>query len=147
MEKLKFNITIEASRETVWNILWDDKSYRQWTSIFNEGSYAVTDWKEGSKVLFLSPEGEGMLSTIAANKPYEFMSIEHLGTVKNGVEDLDSEEAKQWSGARENYTLKTVNGKTQLNIETDTIQEYKNYFMETWPKALEKVKALSENKV
>jgi hypothetical protein len=40
-----------------------------------------------------------MVSTIVENKPNEFMSIKHLGTIKNGVEDLDNEENKQWAGA------------------------------------------------
>ncbi len=144
METEKFRITINASREKVWKVLWDDATYRNWTSVFNEGSYAETDWKEGSKVLFLSPEGDGMVSTIAAKRPNEFMSIRHLGTVKNGVEDLDSEETRKWSGAMENYTLNTVEGKTELIIEMDTIEAYKDYFQQTWPKALEKVKELAE---
>jgi hypothetical protein len=42
--------------------MWDDSTYRQWTSAFSEGSHAVSDWKEGSKVLFLSPEGEECLA-------------------------------------------------------------------------------------
>lgn len=144
MEKQRFNITINAPKEKVWKVLWNDATYRKWTSVFNEGSYAETDWKEGSKVLFLSPSGEGMVSTIAANRPNEFMSIKHLGTVKDGVEDLDSEETRKWSGAMENYTLKTVNGKTELTVEMDITQEYKDFFLETWPKALEKVKELAE---
>jgi len=144
MEKQEFKITINTPRENVWKVLWDDATYRQWTAVFHEGSYVETDWKEGSKALFLSPEGEGMVSTIAANKPNEFMSIKHLGTVKNGVEDLDSEETRKWSGAMENYTLKTVDGNTELTVETDITEEYKDYFQQTWPKALEKVKALAE---
>ena len=144
MEKQKFNITINAPREKVWKVLWDDATYRQWTAVFMEGSYVETDWKEGSKALFLSPEGEGMVSTIAVNKPNEFMSIKHVGVVKNGVEDLESEEVKQWSGALENYTLKTVDGNTELTVEMDITEEYKDYFRETLPKALEKVKALAE---
>lgn len=61
MEKLHFSTNINAPREKVWDTLWNDNSYRKWTSAFMEGSYAETDnWKEGSKVLFLSPGGDGM---------------------------------------------------------------------------------------
>ena len=95
MEKINFATTINAPREKVWKVLWDDASYRNWTSVFTEGSYAKTDnWKEGSKVLFLSPEGDGMVSKVASNKPNKFMSFEHLGVVKNGVEDTESESVK-----------------------------------------------------
>lgn len=131
MKKQHFDININASREKVWKVLWEDASYRAWTSLFHEGSHAVTDWKEGSKVLFLSPEGDGMVSTIAANRPYEFMSFKHLGTVQNGVEDLDSPETRAWAGALENYTLKEQDGMTKLSIETDITEEYGDYFLST----------------
>jgi hypothetical protein len=146
MEKQGFNITIDAPRETVWDILWADTSYREWTSVFSEGSHAETDWKKGSKVLFLDGKGYGMVSSIAENIPNEFMSIRHLGVVKDGVEDLDSEKVREWAGAMENYTLKTVDGKTALTIEMDMNDEYKSYFMDTWPKALDKIKELAEKK-
>ena len=144
MEKQQFRILIDAPREKVWNILWNDQSYREWTSVFGEGSRAETDWKKGSKVLFLGGSGEGMVSRIAENIPNEFMSIEHLGMVKNGVEDLESNEVKQWAGAFENYTLIYVNGKTELIVDMDVTDEHKDYFQNIWPKALEKVKALAE---
>jgi hypothetical protein len=145
MEKINFSIDINAPREKVWDILWHDDSYRKWTSAFAEGSYAETDnWKEGSKVLFLSPGGEGMVSTVASNKKNEFMSFKHLGVVKNGVEDTDSENVKGWAGAMENYRLKDENGKTKLVVDMDSTDEFKDYFSKTWPIALQKVKELAE---
>ena len=140
MEKQEFKIAIDAPREKVWNTLWNDASYRAWTSAFAEGSYAETDWKKGSKVLFLDGKGQGMVSTIAENKPNEFMSIKHLGEVKNGVEEL----GKDWAGSTENYTLRTINGKTELTVDMDVVDEFKEYFQNTWPKALDKLKELAE---
>jgi len=49
---LHIEIDINATKEKVWDILWNDATYTQWTSIFCEGSHAVSDWKEGSKILF-----------------------------------------------------------------------------------------------
>lgn len=143
MEKMVFNVFVNATPEKVWDILWNDSTYREWTAVFAEGSHAVTTWEEGTKALFLSESGEGMVSVIAANKPYELMSIEHKGMVKDGVEYTDSEEVQEWSGAMENYLLKAVNGGTELSIEMDTLEKHRGYFQETWPKALEKVKELS----
>ncbi|SFD21866.1 Activator of Hsp90 ATPase homolog 1-like protein [Chitinophaga sp. CF118] len=146
---MEFKITINAPREKVWNALWDDASYREWTSAFAEGSWADTDWKKGSKALFLGEKNSGMVSTIAENIPNEFMSIKHLGNVIDGVEDLESEEAKKWAGGFENYTLRTVDGKTELKIDmggVDISQEFKDYFMDAWPKALQKLKELAEKK-
>jgi len=144
MERKEFAIAINAPKEKVWNVLFSDSTYPQWTSVFSEGSRVETDWKKGSKALFLNAEGEGMVATIAENRPNEFLSIRHLGFVKNGVEDVDSEEVKKWAGALENYTLKSVDGKTELTVDMDIAQEYMDYFLKVWPQALDKVKELSE---
>lgn len=145
MQKLSFKIMINAPREKVWSILWDDATYRQWTTAFSETSYAVTDWKKGSKVLFLDGEGSGMVSRIAENIPNEYMSIEHLGEVKDGVEDTDSDKVKAWAGSHENYTLKATGNGTELHIDMDITEEFKEMFEKMWPKALDKVKQLAES--
>lgn len=144
MKQLRFSIQIAAPKEKVWRTLLDDPSYRSWTRVFYEGSYAVGDWTEGSRMLFLGPEQAGMSSRIFRHSPNEFLSIQHLGTIKNGVEDFDSEAAKQWAGALENYSAFERNGLTELIVEIDVTAEYVSYFQETWPKALDKVKELSE---
>lgn len=144
MEKLNFSIEIKAAKKTVWSILFEDITYRMWTSVFADGSHAVTDWNEGSKALFLDGNGQGMVSRIAISTPFEYLSIEHIGFIKDGKEDTESEEAKKWAGSHENYILKESNGITELKIEMDAVDEYKDYFINIWPKALEKVKELSE---
>ncbi|MEJ6979794.1 SRPBCC domain-containing protein [Pedobacter sp. P351] len=144
MEKQTFNILINASPEKVWDILLGESTYPQWTSVFAEGSSVETDWKEGSRALFLDGKGQGMVSVIAKNIPNKYLSIKHLGMIKDGVEDMESEEVKKWSGALENYTLKPLNGSTELIIEMDMAEEFKDYFLTTWPKALDKVKELAE---
>ena len=144
MEKMKFSVQINAPREKVWDILWDDKGYREWTKVFHEGSYAETDWKEGSDVRFLTPEGSGMYSTIASKKPNEFMSFRHIGEVKGGVNQPIDEKTKEWSGALENYTLRDASGGTELIAELDMSEEHAGYFKDVFPKALDKVKELAE---
>lgn len=146
MQKINFSTKINATKEKVWKILWDDETYRKWTSVFTPGSYAESDWKEGSKILFLDGNGSGMVSKIETNRPNEFMSFKHLGEVKNGVEDTESDKVKGWAGAHENYTLKQVNGITELSVDIDMNDEYKEMFMKIFPKALEQVKILSEKK-
>ncbi|HZJ37250.1 MAG TPA: SRPBCC domain-containing protein [Gillisia sp.] len=145
MERLNFSIKIKATREKVWKVLWDDKTYRLWTSVFVEGSYAETDWKEGGKALFLTPAGDGMYSKIVRNKKNEFMSFKHLGVVKNFKELPRDEETLKWSGSMENYRLTETDGETELLLEIDASKEHQNYFKETFPKALEKVKEISES--
>ncbi len=144
MKKLNFSTTINAPKERVWNILWDDATYRQWAAPFHEGSHAVSDWKEGSKILFLGPEGSGMTSRIARLIPNEFMSFEHLGEVKNGVEDFATAQEKGWAWGCENYSLRENGSGTELLVELDSDGNYDEYFNGAFPKALQKVKELAE---
>lgn len=144
MKKLHFSTEINAPRERVWRVLWDDKTYRQWTAAFHEGSHAESDWKEGSKILFLGPDGSGMVSRIAQLKPNEYMSFEHLGELKDGKEDLEVAKEKGWAGSQENYTLKDKNGKTELFVELDSEGDFWEFLQNTFPKALQRVKELAE---
>lgn len=144
MEKSTFKATINAPREKVWDVLWGETSYPQWTAPFSEGSKVDTNWEKGSKVLFLDGSNRGMVARVADKVPNEFMSFQHLGEIDNGVEDLTSDKVKAWAGAYENYTLTNVNGKTELLVEMDLADDFKDYFIKTWPIALDKVKELSE---
>ncbi len=146
MKKLKFSIQIDAPQERVWNILWTDETYRAWTAAFHPGSYAKSDWKEGSKILFLGSEGEGMVSKIERLVPNEYMSFQHLGELKNGVEDYDSPKVKGWTGAMENYTLHEENGGTKLDVDLDADESFADHLEGAFPKALDKVKELAEEK-
>ena len=145
MEKLHFTQTINAPKEKVWSSLWDEESYRKWTSAFSPSSYAKSDWKEGSKILFLDGEGSGMVSRIEALRPNEFMSFKHLGEVKDGVEDTESDKVKAWAGAFENYTLKEVDGKTELSVDIDMNAEHMEIFNQMFPKALAQLKTIAES--
>ena len=144
MEKKQFKTSIKAPRQHVWELLWGKDSYPEWTSVFAEGSHAETDWKKGSKVLFLDGQGRGMVSRVEENIPNEFMSFEHLGEVTDGKEDTVSEKVKQWAGAHENYTLKTVDGGTELVVDMDVAEEFEEMFSEVFPKALNKLKTMAE---
>lgn len=144
MKKHEFKATINAPKEKVWKTLWNEQTYREWTSVFAEGSTVKTDWKKGSKVLFLDGKGDGMVSTVAENKPNEYMSIKHLGYVIDGKEDTTSEAVQKWAGAMENYTLKSVNGNTEIVVDMDITEDHEKYFVETWPKALKKLKEIAE---
>ena len=125
----------------------DDATYREWTKPFEPTSYYEGNWEEGSKILFLSdtPGGQmGMVSRIKENRPYEFLSIEHLGIVKDGVEDTESEEAKAWAPAFENYTFTEKDGGTEVSVDMDIDDEHKAMFEDVWPKALAVLKELAE---
>ncbi len=144
MQRLEFNTTINASRQKVWHTLLGEQSYREWASEFMPGSHFQGSWDKGSRIYFKSPEGDGMISLIKENKPYELLSIEHQGTISKGVEDFDGEEARKWQGTLETYRLNESDGKTTLTVEQDIVDDYVDYFNTTWPKALARVKKLAE---
>lgn len=144
MKTLNFSVEINAPKEIVWDILWNDATYPKWTAVFSEGSKATSDWKEGSTILFTDESGGGMYSRIKTKVPNQQMTFEHLGVLKDGVEVPIDDETKSWSGSIEEFLLIESNGVTHLKASVDVTGDFLDYFQKTFPKALEKVKELSE---
>ncbi len=146
MKNLNFTIDIEAPKEKVWDTMLGESTYRQWTEVFASGSHYEGSWNEGSKILFLAPDDSGnmggMVSRIKENRKHEYLSIEHLGVVQDGEEDTSGD----WSGALENYTFREKDGKTEVLVEMDSEEEYEEMFRDMWPKALQRLKGLSESR-
>lgn len=144
METLEFKIEIEAPKEKVWKVLWDDETYRQWTSAFCEGTYAISDWNEGSKIQFLSPNGEGVNSVIESKIINEYVAFRHISELKN-FEDISVDAIPQgWAGGIETYRLTQNNAVTTLDITMDCIEKYVEYFNKVFPESMEIIKRLSE---
>jgi uncharacterized protein YndB with AHSA1/START domain len=147
MQKIHFSIHIDAPKEKVWNTMLDDATYREWTLPFNPGgSRYEGNWEEGSEIRFLAANAQGgMFSRIKENRPYEYISIEHLGMIdQNGVVDTTSDEVKKWTPAFENYTLTATDTGTEVSVDMDINDEYKDMFSDTWPRALSILKTLAE---
>lgn len=144
MNKLHFSIVIEAPKKKVWTEMLAKESYEVWTSEFAAGSTYVGSWDKGAKIKFVSPEGDGMTSVIAENKPFEYISIKHLGYIKNGIEDTESPEIKAWAPSYENYTFRENNGVSEVSVEIEMPAEWEEYMQQTWPKALAKLKSICE---
>ncbi|MBL7936606.1 MAG: hypothetical protein JNM51_12445 [Bacteroidia bacterium] len=148
METIQFTILINTNKQKVWNVMFEDKTYRQWTTAFHEGSFYKGSWETGSEIHFLGPDEEGnlagMYSKIKENRLYDFISIEHLGMIRNGIVDTTSEEVKKWTPAYENYTFTEKGNQTELKIEMQVDSNYKAMFEEMWPRALKILKDLSE---
>lgn len=145
---MHFEIFIKASPEKVHKMMIGEKSYHDWTSVFNPSSDFKGSWEKGSKILFIgTDENEktgGMVSYIKENVPGKFISIEHAGILEGDKEVMNGTEVEEWAGAHENYIFMPVEEGTLLSIDIDTHKSYRDYFGETWPKALELLKNLCE---
>ncbi len=151
MKAYRFSISINASREKVWNILWDEKTYRIWAAAFHEGTHTVTDWKTGSRIMFVDDKGNGAYAEIIRNIPNDTMTFRHLGWTGNFQElppDMEFNiggKIIKWSGGDENYMLTSNAGTTTLIVEmTGEFENWEDQLNTTYPKALAKVKELSE---
>ena len=119
-------------------------SFQTWTAEFSEGSYYEGSWEKGDRIKFLIPSGDGMTSMITENKPYEYISIKHLGCINGGVEYTTSAAVQSWTPAFENYIFTEKDGTTQLHVEMDVAPEFEEFMLAAWPKALAKLKKICE---
>lgn len=142
MHKLFFEIQIDAPPERVWDVLWSDITYRQWTTAFTEGSFYMGTFEEGSIMKFFDPHNNGMYSRVEKNISGKEMKFLHLGEIYDGVET-----ERDWGDATEDYILEETSTGTILKIEIQTSEEFKEFFEEKFPTALGIIKNLSENQL
>ncbi len=148
MEHLHYTIHINAPQKTVWDTMLGESTYKQWASVFNPDSTAESTveggWEEGSDIRFLGKDADGtvsgMIGKIQVSRPGEFISIKYSGEIMRGKESAYAPDELYF----ENYTFKKKDGGTELIVDIDVKDEYKDMFNDMWPKALEVVKELAE---
>ena len=151
MEKLQFKKDINAPAQKVYETMLGLKeisTYQHWTSAFNPTSTYEGSWEKGSKILFLGVDENGkkggMVSEIEEHQPAQFISIRHYGMLDGDMEITTGEQVEKWAGGHENYSFRANNGITTVTVDLDTINEYQDYFNNTYPAALDKLKEISE---
>lgn len=148
MKKLSYKIDIKSPVSKVYETMIGKDSYKQWTAEFNPTSDFEGGWNKGDKIYFtgINEEGkkEGMVAEIAENIPNKFISIRHKGILDGENEITSGPQVEGWAGALENYSFGENGEITTVTVDVDTNEEYLDYFDKTWPKALEKLKDLSE---
>ena len=151
MKKLQFKIDIKASAEKVYNTMLGIghiETYEQWTSVFNPTSTYEGSWEKGTKIYFIGTDENGkrggMVSEIADNIPFQFVSIRHYGILDGENEITEGPDVEKWAGGLENYSFNENSGVTTVTVESDVAEDYLDYFNTTWSKALNKLKELAE---
>jgi uncharacterized protein YndB with AHSA1/START domain len=146
MKKLEFKIDIAASKQKVWAVMFNPKTYKEWVNASWPGAYYEGGWKQGENLKFMSPGQGGTMATLVEHRPYEFILAKHIAVIdSNSKEDRDSEVAKDWIGTTEAYSFAEKNGKTKLKVEINTNPEWEKMFTDGWPNALAKLKEVCES--
>lgn len=142
MKEIQFTIEINVSKEIVWTTLWEDKTFRDWANMIDEGTYMKGVMKEGNEIQYISAvNGYGVTSLIEKLNPNEFVLLKHSADTK---ESGQQERDKEWTGGTESYSLTEKNGVTTLIVKTDVPQELEEIFNIRFPRALERIKILAE---
>lgn len=144
MREMQFRVEVHATKEKVWNTLWQDETFRQWAGIIDPGTYMSGELKEGNEVQFISSEnGYGVISLVEKLIEGEFLLFRHRADTKEGGK---GEREKEWTGGAESYRLAEKDGTTTLTASFDVPPELEEYFKVNYPKALDRVKILAERK-
>ncbi len=144
MKEMQFSIEINARKEKVWDTLWQDETFREWASIIDPETYMVGDLKEGSEIQFISSaSGYGVTSLVEKLVAGEYLLLRHRADTQ---EEGKREREEQWTGGEESYLLAEKDGTTTLTVAFGVPPELEEEFKVSYPKALERVKALAERK-
>lgn len=145
METVEYSILLYASKEKIWEKLWDKECYAKWTQFFEPQFYIKSDWKVDGKTYFLKDEENGMVSTISSlDQPNEII-FQHLGTLIDGVEDIHSANVVEWSGTEEKYFLRSVEAEvTELSVIVHIYKYQRPKMDEGFRKGFEILKELCE---
>lgn len=151
LKSIEFSIEINAPTDMVYDKmlgLSNIKTYEFWTSEFNPSSTYEGKWDKDSLIKFIGFDSNGkragMVSRIIENIPNKFISIQHIGILDDDQIITEGPAVDPWKGAFENYFFEYKNGSTFVTINTETSDDYLDYFNNTWPKALLKLKEICE---
>ena len=140
---MQFEIEIHATKEKVWDALWQDETFREWAGIIDPGTHMIGEMKDGNEIQYISGNGYGVTSLVEKLVPNEFLLLRHQADTQDSGE---SEREKQWTGGKESYSLSEKDAVTTLTAAFDVPPELEEYFTINYPKALGRVKELAEGK-
>ena len=140
MKLLEFTTQISAAPEKVWNVLFTQDSYGNWSSAMNSGTYFEGNWEEGSIMKFLDQKNNGMYNLVEINKENQLLRMKHLGWI------IDGELSPQgWEDSTVTYILEPDDNGTLLKVEVNSLDEFVEFFNTKYPQNLELIKNLSES--
>ncbi|WP_444684513.1 hypothetical protein [Alkalicoccus luteus] len=142
MDTHTFSILIQADKRDIWNVLWEDTSFRDWANLIDEGTYMKGRLEENGEVEFISAvNGYGVTSLVEELRPHEYVRFHHQADTQDSGSGVREEE---WTGKTESYLLKEDEGGVTLCLTLTIPANQLPLFSERVPKALARIKELAE---
>ncbi len=142
MKQEQFSISINASRQRVWEVLWSDETFRDWANVIDEGTCMEGEIVEGGTVHFLSSiGGYGVRSLVTELIPQHRVSFHQVEDTKDFGKEVRPSE---WTGADETYELLETAGVTTLTLTMGVPPTQVLMMTERVPNALARIKELAE---
>lgn len=149
-ERMHFETYIESPPEEVYRLMLDRETWSQWASAFDPGSFYEGSWESGAEIRFMATGRDGtrsgLISRITENIPGQYISIDHVGLILEGQEITSGNEVDKLTGNLEYYSFLKQDEGTLLSVDIEVNNEFSPYLVDSWPKALEKLKELCENR-
>lgn len=149
MERLEFKIEINAPVAVVFKMMFDAETYKQWTAVFSSSSDYEGKWQQGERIMFtcFNKEGkrEGMIGIVEEYVENRFVSVRYIGVLDGESEISEGDAIQPFIGNYENYYFETLGSGTGVKVEVDVDDTFKSYMLETYPQALDRLKAISEH--
>ncbi|MCO5144014.1 MAG: hypothetical protein M9962_13070 [Oligoflexia bacterium] len=145
MKILKYEVAINSSRENVWNVMIEPKTYKQWTKAFSPNSEYIGLWEQGEEMIFIDKDRGGTVAILDIVKPYELISATHIATLTaEMLRETKGPMTESWIGTKEIYRFIEKNAQTKIEVEIHTHENYVEMFDSAWPEALRDLKKLCE---
>jgi len=132
------NATINATAGAVWKVLLAPNG--NWANAFGDGSYAKTDWKQGSAIVWTDPNGSigarGFIDNLDENNKL----------VLSYFDDVDPSPGEEPGEYKEIFTIeKASDSSVKLTAVSGPLsKKYVKPHSEMWEKAVNVIKSLAE---
>jgi len=148
MKELIHKVTINAPVEKVYSIMLDPIGFSQWTKIFSPGSVYRGEWSEGSIITFYESEenidSAGLICRIIENIIYSKVSMEYFGLIHESETYYNGDMVDRLLGYGERYVFHKKEDATLVEVQTDALDEWIEFFEKKYPIALRELKEICE---
>ncbi len=120
-------------------------TYHHWAKAFSPKSTYEGEFQQGAFVKFIAPDLGGLKAVVEDFCRYDRIRFRHMALInKDGSEETESETARLWVGATEEYSFSESEGGTQLSVVLEIHKSCENMFNDGFPNALTLLKELCE---